>query len=416
MRNRAFPGFVLLGLVTVAFLPGFADASGQGQDLAGMLASGAAERATAVSGPVIDISPPSHNFGRVNVGSSGGTFDFTVTNTGDADLHISGATESNPGTGFSLSSAVVPGTIAPGGTGLITVAWTAVGSGYVADNFLINCDATNGSFPILAYGMANNAPEFTPALLATYVADAFVPFSLTASAADPEGDLLDWSLTSLPVLPVGASFDHANGTLALTPAPGDAGNYSVTINVADGLATTPGSFTLQIRALNSPPVANPGGPYKGYTGLPLQLDGTASSDPDAGQTLSYEWGFGDGTQGTGPSPAHTYVNPFVYTVTLTVTDSDVLHLQNTATTTADIKNFIEGTIVQSLTSTNVIRTTGKGVQKFGIQMVLRPATDVDPSTIRMSTTYPNAGTVSEIEIADKRLRLGDLNGDLFRDL
>ena len=72
MRNRAFLKVVLLGLLTFAFVPGLAGAANQGQDLTGMLASSAAERATALGGPVIRISPSSHDFGRVNVGSSSG--------------------------------------------------------------------------------------------------------------------------------------------------------------------------------------------------------------------------------------------------------------------------------------------------------------------------------------------------------
>jgi len=400
----------VIPLILPILVPGIAGAA---QDLTAQVAAHAAARAMAVSGPIISISPSSHNFGRVNAGSSGGSFDFTVTNAGDADLHISQAVESIPGTGFSAS---IPGTIIPGGTGLLTVTWAAGGSGNVTDNFSVKSDAANGPYVILVVGTANTAPQFTPPLLASYFADAFVPFSLTASAADPEGDAMDWSLASTPPLPVGASFDHTNGALTWTPDPGDAGTYSVTINVTDGLATTPGPFTLRVRALNRPPVANPGSPYSGFTNLPLQLDGTASSDPDAGQTLTYAWDFGDGAAATGPTPLHTYIRPSVYVVSLTVTDSDVLHLQNTAATTAEIKDFIEAEIFQSPTKSNVIKTSGNGEQEFGLWMLLRPVTDVDLSAIRMSTTFVHAGTVSEIKAADKRPKIGDLNGDLFRDL
>jgi len=302
----------------------------------------------------------------------------------------------------------------------MTVTWTSTGSGPIGDNFTVTSDAGNGSYVILVHGTANNPPEFSPPLLATYFADAFVPFSLSASAADPEGDALDWSLASTPPLPVGASFDHTNGSLTWTPSPIDAGAYAVTITVSDGLASTAGPFILNARAQNSPPVANPGGLYVGFTGIPLQMDGTGSSDPDVGQTLTYEWDFGDGTTGTGPMPLHTYSHASVYTVTLTVTDSHVTHLQNSATTTAEILDYIEASVVQPLVqgkkSTNVIRTGGNGVQRFGLWMLVRPVTDIDPSTIRMSTTLPNSGTVSEIKITDKQnTKLGDLNGDGFKD-
>ena len=54
------------------------------------------------------------------------------------------------------------------------------------------------------------------------------------------------------------------------------------------MVSTPGPFTLDVPARNRPPVANPGGPYIGFTGLPLPMYGVGSSDPDGGQTLTYE--------------------------------------------------------------------------------------------------------------------------------
>ncbi len=413
MLRKSLLAPLLLGLFGLSLVPPLARAETRNQDLPGLLSAHAAARASAVSGPAISISPSSHDFGRATAGTSAGSFDFTVTNSGVLDLHISSATESRPGSGFATT---LPGTIAPGETGTLTVTWTATGSGLINDNFTITSDAENGPFVILVYGRANNAPQFSPPLAASYFADAFVPFALTADATDAEGDFLDWSLASTPPLPVGVAFDHTNGALTWTPQPVDAGSYAVTITVTDGLASTPGSFTLEARALNAPPVANPGGPYVGFTGIPIQLDGTASSDPDAGQTLTYDWDLGDGTTATGPLPVHTYSTANVFLVNLTVTDSDVLHLQNTATTNADIHDFIEASVVLKAGSTNVIRTTGNGEQPFGLWMLLRALTEVDPTTLRMTTTFPHAGTVSEIKIDDKRLKIGDIDEDLFPDL
>ena len=67
-----------------------------------------------------------------------------------------------------------------------------------------------------------------------------------------------------------------------------------------------------------PPICDTGGPYSGYLGLPLKFDGSSSSDPD-GTIVEYEWDFGDGTTGTGPTPSHTY-SQFVAYAALTVTD------------------------------------------------------------------------------------------------
>src|SRR6185503_19025416 len=131
MRNRAFLKVVLLGLLTFAFVPGLAGAASQGQDLTGMLSSSAAERAVAVSGPIISVTPSSHDFGRVNVGSSSGNFDFTVRNTGDATLTISSLGHS--GSGFTASAASL--SLAPGASTLLHTAYSPVtGSGGQNDN------------------------------------------------------------------------------------------------------------------------------------------------------------------------------------------------------------------------------------------------------------------------------------------
>jgi PKD repeat protein len=70
---------------------------------------------------------------------------------------------------------------------------------------------------------------------------------------------------------------------------------------------------------NQPPVAVAGGPYCGAPLAPVVFDGTASSDAD-GDSLSYQWSFGDGTTATGPTPTHAYANPGTYPVILTVND------------------------------------------------------------------------------------------------
>jgi len=57
--------------------------------------------------------------------------------------------------------------------------------------------------------------------------------------------------------------------------------------------------------------------------LQCQFDGSASKDAD-GQVLSYNWDFGDGSTGTGATPAHEYAAPGEYLVSLTVTDDEGL--------------------------------------------------------------------------------------------
>ena len=76
---------------------------------------------------------------------------------------------------------------------------------------------------------------------------------------------------------------------------------------------------------NQPPVAvATAAPTTGSAPLTVAFDGSTSSDPDAGDTLSFAWDL-DGDQAfddsTAPQPSYTYTSTGVHTATLRVTDT-----------------------------------------------------------------------------------------------
>ncbi len=112
-----------------------------------------------------------------------------------------------------------------------------------------------------------------------------------------------------------------------------AGTYAVTLTVGDGYFTVTASTEMQIREeAEQVPIADAGGPYQGYAGVPLRLDGTHSYDPD-GDPLQYWWIFGDGTVGAGAKPMHTYADVGDFEVILEVWDGI---LRTSSATTASI--------------------------------------------------------------------------------
>ena len=196
-----------------------------------------------------------------------------------------------------------------------------------------------------------------PALTAppTATVDEGVDLNYLVSATDPDGDHVVLTASSLPV---GAGFiDHGNntGTFDWTPGFGQAGTYTVTVAGNDGHGGVATAATaISVSNVNRAPVSSPGGPYSGLTNVPVNFDGSGSSDPD-GDALTYAWTFGDGMTGTGASPSHTYASGGTYTVALTVTDAGSPPQSATASTTATITPVLDARIF----------TTGNGTIKLG---------------------------------------------------
>jgi PKD repeat protein len=114
--------------------------------------------------------------------------------------------------------------------------------------------------------------------------------------------------------------DGARGTGARVdyayPRPG---TYRVTLTVRDDSATATNLDTDRLTVVvNEPPVAD-AGEDQIVTTSEVSFDAGGSSDAD-GAIARYDWDFGDGTSGRGPTPTHVYDKSGTYRVTLTVTD------------------------------------------------------------------------------------------------
>lgn len=141
--------------------------------------------------------------------------------------------------------------------------------------------------------------------------------SFTVNATDTDGDALTYSAYTLPK---GAIFSGQTFTWVLDYT--QAGSYSVTFSVTDGMAIDSETVEIMVVNTNRMPSADAGSDQTVNTGDTVSFDGSSSSDPDGGG-LSYSWDFGDGQTGNGVDVSHMYTRAGEYTVTLTVSDGEL---------------------------------------------------------------------------------------------
>ena len=290
---------------------------------------------------------------------SGGTFTVTLTVTddaGDTDADSSIATiglGNQPPVADANGpySAMVGDTVAFDGTGssdpdgnIVSYSWDfgdgSTGTGpnpthayATAGTFNVTLTVTDdnnatdsaGSIAVIAEQPVNQPPVSDPNGPYTGTVGASISFDGSGSS-DPDGNVVDYS------------WDFGDGNIGTGVSPNHSysidGNYNVTLTVTDNTGDTDSATTTaSIGAVNQPPVSDPNGPYSGTVGIPVDFDGSGSSDPD-GSIASYSWDFGDGSTGSGVAPTHAYNADGSFTVSLTVTDDagDTA----TATTTASI--------------------------------------------------------------------------------
>ncbi len=186
----------------------------------------------------------------------------------------------------------------------------------------------NGSYTLVGsyYCRPNNAP--TAALTANPLGGE-APLTVTLDgSASSDPDIGDTITTYV--------FDFGDGSTIVTQSsptvthtyttPSD---YKATLKVRDSrgkVSDNTAVVTINVVAPNQPPnAALSASPTSGPAPLNVNLDASASSDPDAGDTIaSYTFNYGDGSAAvtqSGPSSSHNYSAAGTYVASVTVTDS-----------------------------------------------------------------------------------------------
>ena len=170
---------------------------------------------TAGASPTIGTTPLTVSFTSATSGGAPGyTYVWDFTNDGTVDV-----TAQNPsftyGVGIYIARVRVSDSI--GNTASITIQITVLPSA------------------------SNNPPSITSSAVTSTTAG--VLYNYDVNAADPDGNVLTYSLTTFPS---GMTINSATGLISWTPSAAQAGNNDVVVSVTDGIASVTQSFVIDV--------------------------------------------------------------------------------------------------------------------------------------------------------------------------
>jgi hypothetical protein len=210
-------------------------------------------------------------------------------------------------------------------TGTLTWTPTYADSGSYAVTFVASNDLEGLATTVITVSNVDRAPAVTAP--ATAPAAGAVTLAIAVSAHDADGDSIATLSADLSHLPPGndavfvAGPGDTTGTLHWTPTAADTGTYDVTFTAANALAGS-AVTTISVRAFDQPPGAVlVAAPTTGNAPLNVFADASGSTETD-GTIVSYRFDFGDGTV-SGPQAAATASHVYAagsFTLSVTVTD------------------------------------------------------------------------------------------------
>ncbi len=271
-----------------------------------------------------------------------------------------------------------------------------------ADLVVINVETPN-SRPV-----ANAGADQSATVGSTLVLDG-------SASTDADGDDLDyqWSVLSRPA-DSASSPQPSNGLTStlLIDRPGD---YLVQLIVSDGvLASEPD--TIMISTVNSAPVAVVNADASPAVGDQIDLDGSASSDPD-GDELSYDWSLLSQPQGS----VATLANTDQSTNSLTL-DSPGDYVVQLIVSDAVSSSEPETLLISTVNSQPVASAQSAGELTVGAQILLNGSGSTDPDgdplqyTWRLLTSPADSEPTLEDDALQTATLLVDVAGDYAVEL
>jgi PKD repeat protein len=161
----------------------------------------------------------------------------------------------------------------------------------------------------------------------------------------------------------GTSFAPITLTVGLTTAAQPSTTLALSVSGGGDAYTGDNTFSTSIPVQNVPaPHASLGiSSIRGSVPFTVEFDGTGSTG-----ATNYSWDFGDGNNSTAAQPAHTYLSPGVYTVTLRVDNALMSDTASTQVTMlADVPLSADAGDDQTVTTGEIASFDGSSSQPVG---------------------------------------------------
>ncbi len=192
------------------------------------------------------------------------------------------------------------------------------------------------------------------------------------------------------------------------------GIYLVTLTVIDSFGARD-QDRVRIVVGNPPPRAILAAtPTSGWPPLTVTFDGSASFDPEGEGIVRYEWDFGDGGAARGARVSHTFREPGIYEVRLTVTDAD--GASSVASLNVHVLGFASAWDVRvGEAPTDAVAADFNGDGLLDVAIV---NSEDDSLSLLLGREDGTLGGQEAIPVSRRpvSLALGDLNGDDLPDL
>lgn len=256
--------------------------------------------------PNPSVSPSTKDFGSVSVSGTSAAQSFTVSNTGTGNLIISTVSlTGSHGSQFTKENDACSGqTLSPSGTCTVDVRFTPSSTGSkgailsISSNYPVAATAALSGTGTVSYTLTLNKTGSTGTGTVTSEPSGI---NCGADCTGPYNSGTAVILTAAP---------DANSTFAGWSGGGCSGTDSCAVTISSNTTVT-AIFNMV------PPTADfAGSPVSGDALLNVSFFDSSSNNP-----VSWSWTFGDGGTSTQQNPVHQYVNPGVFTVSLTATNA-----------------------------------------------------------------------------------------------